>query len=123
MSMALKMDVAKAARQDGTAKPVDLVHLSTQTMGDRALECEVLSIFLSQSQIYVSAYKAATDAGARKSAAHALKGAAKAIGAWHLAEIAEACERPDGDVGASLEALIAENERVALYIKTLVNCA
>ncbi len=33
------------------ARPVDLAHLSRQTMGDRDLEREVLSLFLHQVQV------------------------------------------------------------------------
>ena len=51
MPMALKRDVAHAARAAGNAKPVDLVHLSALTMGDRDLEREVLGVFLTHSDI------------------------------------------------------------------------
>ncbi len=54
MSMALKADVTQACRYEGTEKPVDLVHLSKVTMGDRGLELEVLKMFLTQIPNYIS---------------------------------------------------------------------
>lgn len=116
MGMALKADVNAACKANGSMKPVDLVHLCGMTMGDRDLEAEVLSIFLSQSAIYLKAWHAAKDARGRKQAAHSLKGAARGIGAWNLAHLAEAAEQP-GFRGAS--ALSGEVETVCAYIRSL----
>jgi HPt (histidine-containing phosphotransfer) domain-containing protein len=115
--MALKADISRAALADGTAKPVDLVHLSTQTLGDRELEIQVLGVFTSQAGIYVNAWKAAKGAEARRRAAHSLKGAARGIGAWTLAEIAEQAEAPGFKGIVELE---AEVVRVCDYIRSLL---
>ena len=115
--MALKADVSRAAKADGTQKPVDLVHLSTQTLGDRELEKQVLSIFACQSGIYVNAWKAARDMQARKRAAHSLKGAARGIGAWDLAQMAEMAEQPGF---SDIEMIEAELARVCDYIHSLL---
>jgi HPt (histidine-containing phosphotransfer) domain-containing protein len=116
MAMALRNDVVRAAREAGTAKPVDLVHLSNLTMGDRELEREVLGMFLAHSDIYVTTWKAARSDQARKQAAHALKGAARGIGAWQLAEIAEKAEGRGFSGRAALE---TEMQRVCDYIRSL----
>lgn len=116
MGMALKSDVTAACKANGSMKPVDLVHLGGMTMGDRDLEAEVLSIFVKQSQIYLTAWKAAKDAVGRKQAAHLLKGAARGIGAWELAKLAEAAEYPGfGDENA----ITCELNAVCAYIRSL----
>ena len=117
MPMALKADVSRAAKAAGTDKPVDLVHLSTQTLGDRELETQVLSVFASQAGIYVKTWKAAEGAEARRRAAHSLKGAAKGIGAWNLAEIAERAEIPGY---RDIDELEEEVARVCDYIRSLL---
>lgn len=116
MPMALRRDVAAAARVAGTAKPVDLVHLSALTMGDRDLEREVLGVFLAHCDVYLDGWTGARDAEARKRAAHSLKGAARGIGAWDLAEIAEQAE---GSKFSDARKLEAEMRRVCDYIRSL----
>ena len=99
-------------------KAVDLVHLSRQTMGDNALEAEILALFVSQARIYVEAFAKADAQEGRKHAAHALKGAARAIGAFGLADLAENAETPGFSRIADLE---AEANRVCDYIHVLID--
>ena len=66
--------------------PIDVTHLRAMTLGDPALEREVLTMFLSQtSHLAASLAKAPPDAGAL---AHTLKGSARAIGAFAVADAA-----------------------------------
>jgi HPt (histidine-containing phosphotransfer) domain-containing protein len=76
----------------GFERPVDLVHLALQTQGDKSLEAEVLGLFLRQSPQILKAIIGADDDRARFEAAHRLKGSAKAVGAFSIAECAEAIE-------------------------------
>ncbi len=72
--------------------PFDLVHLSRQTMGDRELEQEVLSLFERQAaQIgaRLTTLESSPDHGARADLAHKLKGSARAVGAFSVAHAAE----------------------------------
>jgi HPt (histidine-containing phosphotransfer) domain-containing protein len=117
MPMTLKVEVDEARRLGGGAKPVDLVYLSRQTMGDPGLEAEVLRIFLTQARVCLEAWKQALNDAARKEAAHALKGSARAIGAFALADHAAAAEIAGYRDIAALE---AEMERVFAYIRTLL---
>ncbi len=74
---------------------VDLVHLARQTLGDRALEIELLSLFDRQSALTVRQLKAASGAAQRKARgdlAHLLKGSARAVGAVRVAAAALAYE-------------------------------
>lgn len=73
--------------------PIDLVHLARQTGGDHALERELLALFAQQCVRHLRTIHAAGDARMRIDAAHTLKGAAQAIGAWQVAEAADAIER------------------------------
>ena len=78
------------------ARPVDLVHLARQTMGDRNLEQEVLALFLQQ----VSSVRerlATADMGERRTLAHTLKGSSRGIGAFALADCADAIETDPAD--------------------------
>lgn len=116
MAMALKRDVVEARQREGNAKPVDLVHLGNQTMGDEALETEILSIFKSQSQIYMKMMLNSCDVTNRIRAAHSLKGAARGIGAFELAERAAEVEFPRH---GGYEGVETELNRVIDYIERL----
>jgi HPt (histidine-containing phosphotransfer) domain-containing protein len=73
--------------------PVDLKHLRRYTMGDTALEKEVLELFLGQLPQTIQALsEAATDRDWRM-AAHTLKGSGRVVGAWRVARLAELAER------------------------------
>jgi HPt (histidine-containing phosphotransfer) domain-containing protein len=64
--------------------PIDLNHLARMTLGDSALEREVLGMFVRQAARIMEALAAApADAPAL---AHTLKGAARAIGAFRVAD-------------------------------------
>lgn len=76
----------------GTAdtRPIDLVHLSKFTMGRRDLEAEILGLFRQQLAVSLDKLAAAADMvgddKAWKEAAHTLKGSARGVGAWALAD-------------------------------------
>ncbi|QCK88106.1 Hpt domain-containing protein [Phreatobacter aquaticus] len=76
----------------GGSRAVDLVHLARQTLGDRDLEREVLALFERQSAVMVERLRHATTAKTWAEAAHTLKGSALGIGAFGVAEAAEAVE-------------------------------
>jgi HPt (histidine-containing phosphotransfer) domain-containing protein len=77
--------------------PIDIEHLARMTLGDASLEHEVLAMFSAQAVSLIGALTALpADAGAL---AHTLKGSARAIGAFAVADAAE-----------SLEALIRNGE-------------
>lgn len=72
---------------------IDLVHLARQTGGDQDLERELLALFAQQCVRHLRTIHAAEDARIRMDAAHTLKGAALAIGAWQVADAADAIEQ------------------------------
>lgn len=74
-------------------RPVDLVHLAKYTMGNRELEQEVLTLFTKQSLIYLDRLRNAADQQTWREAAHTLKGSARGIGAWHVADVVASLEQ------------------------------
>jgi HPt (histidine-containing phosphotransfer) domain-containing protein len=86
--------------------PIDFEHLSRMTLGDPALECEVLSMFVAQSARLLDKLAGLpADAG---SIAHTLKGSARAIGAFGVAEAA-----------SRLEAVLSEADEARGALDTL----
>ncbi len=75
--------------------PVDIKHLRRYTLGDVALEREVLTLFINQLPATISALGTAICDKDWKMAAHTLKGSGRAVGAWRIARIAEQAERTD----------------------------
>ncbi|WP_321379409.1 Hpt domain-containing protein [Rhizobium sp.] len=68
------------------ASPIDMAHLATQTMGDKALEVEVLQLFAKQARNCLQSL-GQNDIDHR-AIAHRLKGAASAIGAFNVVKAA-----------------------------------
>lgn len=79
-------------------RPIDLVHLSRYTGGDEALNAEVLTLFVGQAEQLVARLRISLDKGDLKSwgqNTHTLKGAARGVGAFDLADAAAAAEQMD----------------------------
>jgi len=86
--------------------PIDFEHLSRMTLDDPALGCEVLTMFVTQSAKLLDQLAALpAEAG---SLAHTLKGSARAIGAFAVAEAAAHLETTlagQGDARSALDGL------------------
>jgi HPt (histidine-containing phosphotransfer) domain-containing protein len=86
--------------------PIDIEHLARMTLGDASLEHEVLAMFSAQAVSLIGALTALpADAGAL---VHRLKGSARAIGAFAVADAAESLEaliRNGGDPAQGLSEL------------------
>jgi HPt (histidine-containing phosphotransfer) domain-containing protein len=92
--------------------PVDFDHLTRMTLGESSLEREVLEMFVKQAARLLAAL---VDRSAEAAAlAHTLKGSARAIGAFGVADCASALEDAarQGDDGvpelAALQAALAK---------------
>ena len=72
--------------------PLDLVHLSRQTMGDSNLECEILALFRNQCEICSQSLATHSDPQELTEIAHHMRGCAKAVGAWEVAKMAALLE-------------------------------
>ena len=115
---------------DGEARidaPVlDLVHLSRQTFGDHALETELLTLFERQASHFAERLRSscgADDARGRMELTHMMKGSARAVGAFGVAQAAEAYEsalRATGMRAQGCEALLAEIDKARAAIADLL---
>lgn len=72
---------------------LDLDHLARYTMGNRDLERELLRLFRAQIRAQVTGLAEARDAQDWRFATHTLKGVARSIGAWAIADTAEKLEQ------------------------------
>ena len=90
-----------------SSRPVDLVHLSRYTLGERALEREVLELFCSQSFVYLERLRTAGSHKDWKDAAHSLKGSATAIGAQRRGAFGRGAVPGEGASAARDRILIA----------------
>jgi hypothetical protein len=78
---------------DPKRRPVDLTHLARYTMGNSAIEQEVLDLFRRQTRLYFDKLSAAATAEAWRDAARVLMASAQSIGAWQLLRAADMAER------------------------------
>lgn len=82
---------------------IDLDHLERMTLGDAALEREVLALFVTQAEALIGRLAGWPDDAARL--AHTLTGSARGVGAFTVAEAAERLEgvlRHGGDASLAL---------------------
>lgn len=77
-------------------RPIDLAHLSRQTMGDRELEREILGLFVDQAQT-VKRQLLKSNVKERLFLAHSLKGSSRSMGAAAIAECCGALEQNPTD--------------------------
>jgi HPt (histidine-containing phosphotransfer) domain-containing protein len=88
-------------------RPIDLVHLARQTLGDRSLEQEILALYHKQAQSLLNSIEATASLRERADYAHTLKGSSRAVGAWHVANAAEALEVASPAVPVDAERAVA----------------
>jgi len=82
--------------------PIDRTYLARFTMGNSAVEHEVLHLFADQVPHYLQQLRDAAVDKAWQQAAHTIKGSASAVGAWRLARFAEMAEQVDIESDAAL---------------------
>jgi HPt (histidine-containing phosphotransfer) domain-containing protein len=81
-----------ASDRNIASEPVDVQHLRRYTLGDQKLEREIFQLFLTQLPELIAALRMAQTERDWRMAAHSLKGAGRAIGAWRIARLAEGAE-------------------------------
>lgn len=96
---------------------IDEAHLGRMTLGDRSLEREVLEIFARQTTLTLNRIVGA-ELKRAAAAAHTLKGSARGVGAWGVAQAAERIEQAaeDGDKDA-MNAAITELEAAGREVR------
>ena len=91
--------------------PIDIAHLKRMTLGDAGLEREVLAMFAGQAVGLIDTL-AVLPADAAE-LAHTLNGSARGIGAFQVADAAEALEAAMRDGAEPSEALAALQQAIA----------
>jgi HPt (histidine-containing phosphotransfer) domain-containing protein len=98
-----------------TGPAIDLEHFEAATFGDRALQREVLGLFEAQAVKLLQTIRTAS--GKEQSeAAHALKGAARGIGAFRVADEAEKIEQGDDGAIERLAQCVADAQNAAALL-------
>jgi len=73
-------------------RPLDLVHLARQSLGDPGIECEVLRIFQTRIRSYRDKLEASTRPEELSLNLLAILGASAGVGAWAVADLARLTE-------------------------------
>lgn len=93
--MASSSSVAQQAEPTSYARPmrpIDLVHLAKQCLGDENLELEILRLFDTTVKTYFARLQLAANYDDLALNLHSIKGAASGVGAWTIADLAKGCE-------------------------------
>ena len=119
-AVAIKMDAETALHSQ--ARPIDLVHLAKQTLGDRSLEQEVLRLFLTQMGVYMDRVENASTHEERFAASHTIKGSARNIGAWDVADVAAHLESAaEDEITADVKALKNALDETCEFILSILD--
>ena len=125
--MARQVEPRETLAEAAVRLPIDRVHLARYTMGNVPLEIEILGLFAGQAPSTFAQLSEARTDKAWRDAAHTLKGSARAVGAWRVAEYAERVEALTGTMDelarqAGLQALHAALAETSAYIGDLDQC-
>lgn len=105
-------------------RPVDMAHLARYTGGDAALNAEILQLFDTQADELVTRLQMLLEAGDKKgwhAVNHSIKGAARGIGAFALANAAEVAEPLDPATNAEqAKSALAELKTNAMAVQLFI---
>lgn len=73
-------------------RPIDLVHLAKQCLGDEQLEYEILRLFDTTVKTYFARLEQALTFDEFVMSLHSIKGAASGVGAFTVSDLAKSCE-------------------------------
>ena len=73
-------------------RPLDMVHLAKQTLGDWGIEVEVLRMFDQMSKVYFGRLETSANLADLMLHLHSLKGASAGVGAWGIRDLAKLAE-------------------------------
>lgn len=92
-------EIAESYPPEALSRPIDMEHLFRMTLGDQQLLREVLKLFDRQMEMLLPRIAHTRAAANAAAVAHTLKGSARGIGAWRVAQAAEAVEKAGDGVG------------------------
>jgi hypothetical protein len=88
---ALRQPISNAKMRPAT-RPIDLMHLAKQALGDPGLEVEILRMFDETLSVHFAGLEQSTTVAALLGHLHIIKAASVGVGAWSLAEHAHVME-------------------------------
>jgi HPt (histidine-containing phosphotransfer) domain-containing protein len=110
-----RRQAAEADRASAPRRPIDMVHLEQQALGDPGIGVEILRMFDEIVAVHFARLEQAVERSDMLHHAHTIKAASAGVGAWALAEHAGEMEREiaagggrDPERVADLEMAIAE---------------
>ena len=110
-----------ASDRNLASEPVDVQHLRRYTLGDQKLETEIFQLFLTQLPELIAALRTAQTERDWRMAAHSLKGAGRAIGAWRIARLAEGAEGLTFGIDCeACETAVAEFDEAASEVRQYI---
>ena len=110
----------EAGEPQGQGEAIDRAHLRQMTFSDGILEREVLGLFDKQAASMLELIPVATPE-ALPALAHAVKGSARGIGAWRVAEAAAALETaPQGNRAPLTAALVEARAAIAKILEKVL---
>lgn len=113
--------MSKPQSAAGERAPVDLTHLGRYTLGNVELEREVLALFSEQALATLDTLRKATSPRAWREAAHTLKGAALAVGAWQVATCGQQAEVAEFSA-SSRDAILPRLEQAIAEARSYIAC-
>ncbi len=123
--VALKSTELDNIRSTTNGRPIDLVYLARQTLGDPGLEAEILMLFSRMASTYLDRISNSDDENEIAHGLHSLKGAAAGIGAAGIAMEAQAAEGEFRETGKlsdeRLSDLAIKVEEAQVFITGLLN--
>jgi len=93
---------------------LDLKHLRRYTGGDVQLEIEILTLFEEQAAVWGRLLDPNQPDKAWRDAVHTLKGAARGVGAWRVADLCAQAEDMTGEANLVARAVLLQDLRAAL---------
>lgn len=117
LSIAFEAPVTLRGLSPSQSRPIDLVHLATQTLGDKSREIEALQAFVRQARQALREI-ANGDTAVIVAAAHRLQGAAAGVGAFKVADAAARLEANGAEAAAmaNLGAAVLDTENFVLKL-------
>jgi HPt (histidine-containing phosphotransfer) domain-containing protein len=110
-----RQQAAEGGRASAPRRPIDMVHLERQALGDPGIGVEILRMFDEIVAVHFCRLEQAVERSDMLHHAHTIKAASAGVGAWALAEHAGEMEREiaaggerDPERVADLEMAIAE---------------
>lgn len=107
------------------SKPIDLVHLSRQTFGNKELENEVLNLFISYTRQCLIRLETAQTGKEWADVLHTIKGSARGVGAWKVGGCVEIYEKQadqlsEAEKQEAISKIKEEIETTIDYIRGLI---